>query len=170
MIIDMFNRSPEISSDKCIIIVFTGGMKAVQIEPFTHAIGLIRTKFNKMGIELIVEMIGIKEVSEKRWDSHDLIDWLLASNIHFVLSHIHQGCNTHNLIWNKPLMLKQLERLKYHRGFPTGQQLSCPVFTQNKGGYLRALPSNMINPTLIINLREDGRYDKGVIDELKRYK
>jgi hypothetical protein len=42
------------------------------------------------------------------------------------------------------------EHLKDHVGFPSGDQLRDPVFEQNKGRYLSAMPPQMVLPFHIV--------------------
>jgi hypothetical protein len=46
----------------------------------------------------------------------ELIDWLLESNNHFIITHINQGRSSHGLIWCMRDILDQLNRLFYHAG------------------------------------------------------
>ena len=44
-------------------------------------------------------------------------------------------------------LVSEIQRLKYHRGFPYGNHLKCPVFLQDKYEYLAILQKhNMCNP------------------------
>ncbi|KAJ1380871.1 hypothetical protein B484DRAFT_411895 [Ochromonadaceae sp. CCMP2298] len=52
----------------------------------------------------------------------------------------------------------QLQRLFDHPGFPTGSNLSCPVFTQDKFRYIAAC-ADICNPTMKIEIAENGRYE-----------
>jgi len=95
----------------------------------------------------------------------ELIDWLLESNIHFIITHINQGRSSHGLIWCMRDMLEQLNRLYYHAGFPNGQQLMCAVFTQNKGEYMNKLNEGCLSiPTLIIDLNKEHVYDLATLE------
>jgi len=62
----------------------------------------------------------------------DLIDWLLDSDIHIIATHVHQGIPR----WSASIVYTELQRLRNHCGFPSGDQLQCPVFTQHKFNYL----------------------------------
>ena len=66
-------------------------------------------------------------------------EWLLNSDVHFILGHPHQGILFTNLKWSAELLYQELVKLHYHRGFPNGKQLRCPVFTQDKFGYIGPL-------------------------------
>lgn len=100
------------------------------------------------------ETLCCKTIKDKQFSEVDFVDWLLGSHVHFILSHIHQGIGT--LGWDMDTLYKQqLPRLYYHPGFPRGNQLVCPVFTQDKFRYLCALSANhFANPTLKIELDE----------------
>jgi hypothetical protein len=84
-----------------------------------------------------------KEVRKKGWGPHDLIDWLRNSHVHIITTHIHQG-----LAWPILDVLAALDSLKDHPGYPSGEQLDCPVFRQDKHKYLSVLPIDRIIPTM----------------------
>ena len=44
-----------------------------------------------------------------------------------------------------------LNRLTFHEGFPTGIELQCPAFTQDKFTYLKPIPE-FTNPTMKVVL------------------
>ncbi len=101
----------------------------------------------------MIESLNIKQLFKRGMGITKLIDWLLESHIHIVLTHIHQGFSTHgngvNVDMNE--MMLDLLRLRYHVGFPSGEQLYCPVFTQDKRRYLEAL-GPLANNSLFIPL------------------
>lgn len=77
------------------------------------------------------------------------VDWLLGGHIHFILTHVHQGMETFG--WGVENIYDELQRLRWHPGFPSGNELRCPVFTQDKMKYIRAL-AGMTMPTFDINI------------------
>lgn len=169
-----FHDDEEHQLEKALIIVrvFTGGSGSLQEGPFTSALSLfLKTKQvsdDSSSSRILVEYIGVNEVCKKRWTSSNLIDWLLHSDVHFVLAHVHQGISSHSMEWNMCDTKAQLMRLKYHRGFPNGEQLACPVFTQDKIGYLKSL-GDFANETWIAPLNQSGAYGVEFIDSLRRY-
>lgn len=52
-------------------------------------------------------------------------------------------------VWNVKIIEAELARLWYHVGIPSGINLKCPVFTQNKGAYGFAI-SEYFLPSLIV--------------------
>lgn len=50
--------------------------------------------------------------------------------------------------WNVIEVVSNLQRLKWHPGFPTGKNLRCPIFLQDKFVYLKAMPHKLCLPTL----------------------
>ena len=84
-----------------------------------------------------------------------VIDWLLGSHIHFVITHPHQGL--HNCGLSISEIYEEVGRLTYHLGFPSAEKLQCPIFSQNKWEYLQHLPS--VLPTHRIILREEAECD-----------
>ena len=129
---------------KMLIRVFGGGEMGWQIEPFEHAI----RQYVANGTATC-EIMHVKEIKKRRWGPHDFINWLLESDAHFIITHLHQGIPK----WDINEILDALGRLYYHLGFPTGQQLFCPIFTQNKLKYLVCLPSFMRTPTLALPIK-----------------
>ena len=88
------------------------------------------------------------DVNTFKFTELDIINWLLEGDIHFIISHIHQGIISINM--NK--LYTEITRLHDHPGFPNGSNLLCPVFTQDKYKYLQALmPKGMCNPTLKVD-------------------
>ena len=59
------------------------------------------------------------------------VDWLLASHCHFIICHVHQN-NVSPVGWPIDELYEELQRLKYHNGWPNGDKLNCPIFGQDK--------------------------------------
>ena len=78
---------------------------------------------------------------------------MLGGHIHFIISHIHQGLE--NFGWNITHMYSELDRLKYHPGYPMGQKLQCPIFTQDKWNYHGILPESMKLKTVKLHMSKD---------------
>lgn len=157
-----------VNSESYILIrVFTGINKSIQIDNFDWAVNSIRSRIESAisTRKLIIERISVSHLCELKWGIEDLIDWFLASDVHVILSHIHQGFVSINVNY----LMEQVWRLKDHNGFPMGEELRCPVFLQNKMLYIEAL-GDMANNTLIINLMTNiTLYDDTVLEEIKRY-
>ena len=78
-------------------------------------------------------------IKELGWGPQQLVDWLLCSDVHFILSHVHKGMSAlgeSQMGWNMLLLQKQLMRLRDHRGYPNGDKLQCPIFLQDKLKYI----------------------------------
>lgn len=118
-----------------------------------RAIELVRSKLPDCVIE--VEYLSVPELRKiKNWDHPaKLVDWLLRSHLHFITAHVHQG--TESFGWPIESIYSELQRLRYHPGFPNMASLECPMFTQNKILYLKALPDSMILPSFKIRISED---------------
>lgn len=86
---------------------------------------------------VIFEFKTIVELRESTVTLVQFVDWLLSGHIHFIITHVHQGLESFG--WDVEDIYTELQRLQWHPGFPTGNQLSCPVFTQNKMQYIKAL-------------------------------
>jgi hypothetical protein len=123
---------------------------ASQAIPFQAALSYLKTNKPYRVEYLTVDML---KNSSYKYKPIDLIRWLLASNIHIIATHPNQGqqhwCRT--LRWNMVELMSEMSKLKYHNGFPNGVRLKCPMFTQDKDVYLKALP-HLTNETLCIPL------------------
>lgn len=93
--------------------------------------------------------MDIDLVKEQRWRPIDLVSWLLDADMYFIISHLHQGL-LDILLWNMNDLKSQLKLLYNGTGFPSRDNLYCPVFLQDKYVYLNALADNC-NPTLRID-------------------
>lgn len=95
------------------------------------------------------------DIRKDNWKPADIMDWLLNSDIHFILSHVHQGISVpKNYDFNVEAIENEILRLMYHRGFPFGLNLRCPIFLQNKWYYLLPI-KDMVLPTLMVPLSID---------------
>ena len=106
------------------------------------AISRLQNRFDD-GHSLEIELKYIDEV--RKGTPTDLIDWLLDSDIHIIATHVHQGIPR----WSTSIVYTELHRLRNHCGFPSGDQLQCPVFTQHKFNYLYGI-RQFVAPTLAI--------------------
>lgn len=99
------------------------------------------------GGELKVEYLNLQYMRISSWSITNFVDWLLGSHIHFIISHIHQGIE--NFGWSVCDLYEELGRLQSHEGFPHGDKLNCPVFTQDKMVYLDQL-ADLVMPSFRI--------------------
>jgi len=138
-IITKFQTSTEIE-----IRVYQGSKEfGNQLIPFHQACDIIQTTST-----IRICTLDCSEVNDFKLTEDDIINWLLEGDIHFIISHIHQGIVNVNM--NK--LYKSIMKLHDHPGFPVGDSLQCPVFTQDKFMYLQALmPKGMCNPTLKVD-------------------
>ena len=142
--------------DKFIIAVFIGGLRGIQVAQFEEALNMVIQEFeryyNPGRLQISVLKISSKDISNSRMTPAELVDRLLDSDVHFILSHIHQSILERNIGWEINDLLVNLERLKYHVGFPTGEQLFCPVFTQDKYDYISRIADYSI-PTMKVPIQ-----------------
>lgn len=133
---------------KLVVRVYTGGDQSQQYLAWNQAwLQWTHDEVRSKRAEIDLEVLNCKTAKEKGIDTPTkLVDFLLKSHVHFILGHVHQGMET--LGWSMESLYKiQMMRLYFHPGFPTGNQLVCPVFTQNKFRYLSCL-GKLANPTL----------------------
>jgi hypothetical protein len=96
----------------------------------------------------------ILDLRTSGWSEKHFVYWFLDCDVHMIVAHPHQGAET--LQRDVTTLYKKLLRLYHHTGFPAGNQLLCPIFTQNKFEYLAPMRRNkIINPTLKIRVYED---------------
>lgn len=138
---------------KPLMRVYQGGVLGIQYNAFCVHVNKLAQDLN-----FEVEVYSIKDVSEAKLTEAGFAEWLLASDVHFILSHPHQGEGIRALGWHMTILDVNLQRLKYHKGFPTGIELTCPVFLQNKYEYLKSLGA-AANPTLRIDFIASNEYE-----------
>lgn len=137
--------------------VFYGGCASVQSIPFIAAAEEIRALSHT---DVYIETIDICQLKDLGWSALHLVNWLLGSDVHFILSHVHQGKSKEGINqmgWNVHHLEEQLWRLSGHTGFPSGENLKCPIFLQDKLRYIRAIPL-YTNPTLRVILNKRGQF------------
>ena len=156
---------------KFIIGVFTGGLRGVQVDQFQEALKLVIQEFelyyNPGKLQISINCISAKDVAKARMTPTQLVDRLLNCDVHFILSHIHQSLLDRNIGWRIDDLLANLERLKFHPGFPYGEQLSCPVFTQDKYQYISQIAGYSI-PTMKVPIVESTKYPDNFKEEVTR--
>lgn len=145
------------------ISVYAGGVANVQITIFPIAIREFQEYLrnnSSIDFQIDVKYMYCDDIRSKKWSPADLVDWLLSSNYHFILTHVHQGLPH----WNCDSVILELSRLRGHPGFPSNQELACPIFLQDKQLYIKALGPHAI-PTFFIELPFD-RLDVELVSEL----
>ena len=130
-----------------IIRIYGGGASSHQTNHLMVAISSLnidRTKYK-------LEVLYCDDVNMRHYSLKDVIDWLLASHVHFIAAHLHQGISlevlsSQGINWDLGFIKRQISRLTYHPGWPNEEFLHCPVFLQDKYQYLKIL-GNWANPT-----------------------
>ena len=116
--------------------------------PFQQAI--IQASQN-LGIGSVkLETLTLKNLRKTSWTLPQFVDWFMNCHIHFIIAHPHQG--TESFGWKIDNIYSELNRLRHHVGFPSMEQWGCPIFTQDKWNYIKALPAEMKMPTFKIPL------------------
>ena len=118
-------------------------------------------------VNIVVETLNTSELCKLKWQPDQLMDWSLKCHCHFFIAHIHQSLLRHNLVWDMDFACRQYSRLRYHPGFPSGDQLRCPIFTQDKIKYINDLDTLAVK-TMTIPLTEDGTYDNVCLADVQR--
>jgi hypothetical protein len=151
----VFDALPPPSAIASTVRSFYGGKSSFQYQWFFAA----AREFPHINFEYL----GVHDIPLLAWTPKDLIDWLLGGAFHVILTHPHQG----NPQWDVADVLEEIKRLQYHRGFPFGGQLFCPVFLQDKYNYLFRLPG-ISNPTLKVEFPTSSSPDINA-DEIKEF-
>jgi hypothetical protein len=76
---------------------------------------------------------NIKMFKDYLWTPKDLIDWLLNSDVHFIITHIHQGLE--QLSWDMVELYNEVQRLRYHNGYPNRIHSRCPILLTSDISY-----------------------------------
>jgi hypothetical protein len=138
--------------DDILIHAFIGGCEGPQGKALTAIRGRLSRIF---GNRLTIVTLGLKHIKERDWNEVQFTNWLAAADIYLILCHPHQGTQR---FWNSPLLYSLLQvELAFRIGFPSPEQLWCPIFTQNKIHYLDAVPDYTL-PTLRIYLDFEMNY------------
>ena len=125
--------------------VFLGAARGNAQELFISARGYFESQYKgRVNFEIITT--DDMKRDPHRYSPKELVDWLLAADIHLIVGHLHQG-NDH-LEWEITDLLNQYKRLRGHIGFPGGRE--DPVFLQNKIEYLLSLDEDDYLDTLCI--------------------
>jgi len=125
------------NTERLRIRVFAGGEMQNQDGHFKEAVGECIKKYS---LEADFEFLYIGKMRDNAamWKNSPslLVDWLLESDAHFIICQgVHmQLMQTFN--WNAVDIYKQIDRLWSHPGIPNGQNLRCPIWSQDKWGYL----------------------------------
>ena len=124
------------------IKVYCGGMKSYQVDLFQDAVRQLASDDSRNLSTWTIcnrivnfDYLYAAEIRKLDWGPEQMITWLLESDIHVILCHVHQS----NGDWNIQEIMHNLDRLKNHTGFPSGDSLRCPAFTQDKYEYIAAL-------------------------------
>jgi hypothetical protein len=135
------------------IHVYTGGISSNLSFSFNSA---LQSAISEWSSDLLIKSksMTILNLRESGWSEKEFIGWLLESDIHMIVSHPHQGTETFG--WDVSILYNEFGRLYDHIGFPSGEQLMCPIFTQHKYGYLEPMRTfKMTNPTLRISVHKN---------------
>ena len=108
------------------------GKSGYQLGPFSTAVKKL-LKLNR-NVTCFIEYKCIGELP-KHWTPSDLIDWLTDCDFHFILTHTHQSIEDFNC--NE--VVKELQRLRGHKGFPQDDELGCSIFLQDKRVYIEGM-------------------------------
>lgn len=132
-----------------------GNSNGEQSDRFTNAFANVKTFLTNAGYSVMLEHQNLKTMREEKLTAKTLVDWLLGSHIHFVITHPHQGMESATAV-SVVQLYREFARLKYHFGFPCGEQLQCPIFSQDKWNYLRHIPATLPTCKLVVEELEEG--------------
>jgi hypothetical protein len=110
------------------------------------ALDSVRGYMGSMGVKVSVDEWTIRRlrVEKTAWSEEEFALFIRDHfHLHLFFSHPHQGGN--GLDWNAETLYKQLRKHLYFRpGFPCGEQMFCPIWTQHKILYLQSVPELVI--------------------------
>ena len=153
------NKDPKV----VLIHAFLGAVFGEQQTPLSVALDEVKVHYiESRGIKLAIRALTNDYVKNKlHWTCTELFTWLLSADIHLLPTHLHQGMMGLGGLevdgtWNIPNILKNFERLRYHLGTPCGKYIDCPITTQNKMEYYRALQTvGLCAPTISVDISRE---------------
>jgi len=146
----------------CLVRVFQGGRNARQLEPVQQALAEFERK------KLIdVEYIDIDKVKTQHLTVQSIVQWLLSSDVHLIITHMHQGI-MELLGWNMIDLALELQLLYSHPGYPTGRSLEDPIFLQDKFMYIEPI-KDFFEDTLKIVIKSNICDDDGQAKSIKEF-
>lgn len=83
-----------------------------------------------------------ESVRTANWDPDQLVRWLCDGDIHFILTHVHQGLPSWSFRRVVDAVTRQsgmCSRLRDHIGFPMGNEVDCPIWLQDKYRYIQGV-------------------------------
>ena len=98
-----------------LIRVYRGGLNSHQQILFLAAWGECSKRCDNVTIEYLTKV----EAKQQNYSPDDLVKWLLNSDIHIILTHVHQAMER----WDCLAVRQSLRKLKRHIGFPSGDEL-----------------------------------------------
>lgn len=139
---------------KISIKVLVGGRRGHQDSYLTLAKDHIRYHHRQLWDLLFFEELNNDQIKTNSWGPEETVNWLIDSDIHLVMTHVHQGLTglPNQDKWNIYNIENHFWRLKCHRGFPNDIYLKCRVFLQDKWSYLLAVKDRVL-PTLKVPLK-----------------
>ena len=168
-IAQLCRKKARLDRSKILIRVLQGGDRCKQLKYFDLAKTRIREAHPDLYDLLSFEILINDQIKANRWGPEETVNWLLDSDIHFILTHVHQGLMMlpNREVWNQHNIENHFWRLKCHRGFPNGIHLKCRIFLQDKWGYLVAVKDRVL-PTLKVPLAVD-LDDPIIIEAITKY-
>jgi hypothetical protein len=103
------------------------------LEAFKIAYADMKLRFASR-FEIVLNLITNKIIHENLMSEEELFDQLSATDLYFILGHVHQGNPQWSAVTIQNLMLK----LRGHLGWPEWKHLSCPILTQDKYRYINS--------------------------------
>ena len=146
----------------CLVRVFQGGRNARQLEPVQQALA----EFVKRKL-IEVEYIDTDTVKMQHLTVQSIVQWLLSSDVHLIITHMHQGI-MELLRWNMTDLVLELQLLYSHPGYPTGRSLEDPIFLQDKFKYIEPI-KDFFEDTLKILIKNNICDDDGQAKSIKEF-
>ena len=125
--------------------IYTGGSS----DSRSHLKSVDAALFASGAISVSVEYLTSEQLRKNKWTKVEFVEWLLGSHAHFILAYLTEALK--DLEWDYEVLDKEMWKLAYHKGFPTGREVLCAVSRQDKFAYLAAL-RDFATPTLRVEL------------------
>jgi hypothetical protein len=65
-----------------------------QTASFMNGFKMVQTFLQGEGYEIVAEYKGLKQMRDDKHSFREVVNWLLGSHMHFVITHPHQGMHS----------------------------------------------------------------------------
>jgi hypothetical protein len=157
-----------IQTNKWKLLVMMVNTKGAQAPSFDCALQRLYHNFQEIAQRLQVVIISTQHLV--KMTPAQVVDSCASSDMYIILSHPHQAwqLDSRYAVQNVMELYSEFQRLHNCNGFPSGVNLRCPIWTQDKHDYISCVP-DLFLPTLRIDLKEEPEDMEEYTDKIYKY-